>query len=306
MKAWLLRAWIAIGLALFAYVLTRTPLFEIRDAIAAMGPAVSLSPVLAALWFATRTSALAAVLEHRAPWKSLYALRWIGDGYNGVLPLAGVGGEPMKLRILDRFVPVEDGLAALVRDRLIDNGLGFIVSGACVAIGLVALAAPPLSASFTLYAAIAVPLGAVMLALMITRLPGRLGALVARTFGDSDREPEPLPRAAFWRALAWFALTRALQAGETTLLLACIGAPIDLPTVLFVDGALNAAGFAGFLMPQGLGVVEGVVLVVLTGLGLPPATAVAFGLVRRGRVVFCGLVAIAVHVGNTIASRRAR
>lgn len=304
MKAWLLRAWIVVGLALFAYVLTRTPIADIEQAIATMGPLVLISPVLAALWFATRASALREVLERRVPWRQLYALRWIGDGYNGVLPLAGLGGEPMKLRILDRSVPVEDGLAALVRDRLIDNGLGFIVSGTFAALGVVTLAqAAPARGSLLLYAVLAVPVGGILLALMITRLPGRLGAFTARTFSDHDREPAPLPHAAFWRALAWFAATRVLQTCETALLLACIDVPFDLPTILLVDGTLNAAGFVGFLMPQGLGVVEGAAVLVLHGIGVPLPAATAFVLVRRGRVVVCGLVAIAVHAGTALFKR---
>lgn len=304
MKTWLLRAWIVVGLALFAYVLTRTPLDEIQRAIVTMGPLVLVSPLLAALWFATRAAALRELLERRVPWRNLYALRWIGDGYNGVLPLAGLGGEPMKLRILDRYVPVEDGLAALVRDRLIDNGLGFIVSGAFVAIGVVTLARDaPMWGSLLFYAALAVPVGGVLLALMITRLPGRLGAFTARTFSDHDREPAPLPHAAFWRALAWFAATRVAMTCETALLLACIDIPFDLPTILLVDGTLNAAGFVGFLMPQGLGIVEGVAVLVLHGIGVPLPAATAFVLVRRGRVVVCGLVAIGVHAGGTLFKR---
>ncbi|MEO8844746.1 MAG: lysylphosphatidylglycerol synthase transmembrane domain-containing protein [Kofleriaceae bacterium] len=301
MKAWLLRAWIAVGLALFAYVLTRTPLAEIERAIATIGPLALVSPMLAALWFATRATALRELLERRVPWRSLYALRWIGDGYNGVLPLAGLGGEPMKLRILDRFVAVEDGLAALVRDRLIDNGLGFIVSGTFAVLGVVTLAAAaPLRGTLLVYAMLALPTGGVLLALMITRLPGRLGAFTARTFSDHDREPAPLAHGAFWRALVWFAATRVVQTCETALLLACIDVPFDLPTILLVDATLNAAGFVGFLMPQGLGVVEGAAVLVLHGIGVPLPAATAFVLVRRGRVVVCGLVAIAVHAGSAL------
>src|SRR4051812_15752830 len=252
-KHWLVRAWLVVGLGLFAFVLSRTPFADMLGAVAAMGPVIALSPVIAAAWFATRTSALSAIIARAAPWPTLYALRWIGDGYNGVIPLAGVGGEPFKLRILDRYLAVEDSLAALVRDRLIDNGLGFAVSAACCALGVMLLDEPAAGRELLVYAAVALPLGLVMLALMITRVPGRLGTLVARAFGGATHEPQPLPFAAFARALGWFALTRVLQACETTLLLHLAGAPVSLATVLYVDGALNAAGFLGFMLPQGLG-----------------------------------------------------
>jgi len=295
MKVWLVRAWLVIGLALFVYVLTRTPLAEIETSIAAMGPLVIVSPLIAALWFATRTSALGVVLGGGVPWRELYALRWIGDGYNGILPLAGVGGEPFKLRILDRYLTTEAALAGLVRDRLIDNGLGFIASAGFATLGITLLGDPPGHEGLLIYAAIAAPVGIALLALMTTRAPGKLGVFAARLAAGTHTEPVPLPRRTLVRALGWFALTRALQASETTLLLHLVGLPTDLGTILFVDGVLNAAGFVGFVMPQGLGVVESAAVFALTGLGATLPVATAFALVRRSRVVTCGVVALILH-----------
>lgn len=295
MKVWLVRAWLAIGLALFVYVLTRTPFAQIESAISAMGPLVVISPMIAALWFATRTTALSVVLGAAVPWRELYVVRWIGDGYNGILPLAGVGGEPFKLRILGRYLASEAALTGLVRDRLIDNGLGFIVSAGFAAIGIALLGDPPGRQGLLIYAAIALPVGIAVLALMITRVPGKLGAFVAKLAAGPHTEPAPLPRIALVHALGWFALTRVLQASETALLLHLVGLPTGLGTVLFVDGVLNAAGFVGFVMPQGLGVVESAAVFALTGLGATLPVATAFALVRRGRVVVCGVVALILH-----------
>ncbi len=295
MKVWLVRAWLVIGLALFVYVLTRTPFAQIEHAVATMGPLVVVSPLLAALWFATRTSALARVLDCGMPWRELYVLRWIGDGYNGILPLAGVGGEPFKLRMLGRHLATEAAVTGLVRDRLIDNGLGFVVSAAFAALGIAVLGDPPGKTGLLIYAVIALPAGLAVLALMITRAPGRLGAFAARLAAGAHPEPTPLPRLALVHAVCWFGLTRVLQATETTLLLHLVGLPTDLGTILFVDGALNAAGFIGFVLPQGLGVVESAAVFALTGLGGSLAMATAFALVRRGRVVVCGVVALTLH-----------
>jgi uncharacterized membrane protein YbhN (UPF0104 family) len=136
-----------------------------------------------------------------------------------------------------------------------------------------------------------------MLALMITRLPGRFGALAGRWLSGHSREPAPLSAATLRRAIVWSLATRALQACETTLLLACIGVPFDPRTILLVDGALNAAGFLGFMFPQGLGVVEGTAVYLLGMLGVTPAAATAFALTRRGRVIVVSLLGVALHVG---------
>jgi len=227
MKRYAVSAWLVVGLALFAYVLTRTPLADIFHAVGEMGPLVAASPLIAALWFATRTTALSVVIGGVAPWPTLYGLRWIGDGYNGVIPLAGLGGEPFKLRILGRYLTVEQGLTALVRDRLIDNGLGFVVSAACCALGVVAMVVPAARA-WLVYAAVALPLGLGLLALMISRVPGRLG------------------------------------------------------------------------------VVEGTAAYVLTGLGVALPAATAFALVRRGRWLACGAIALVVHACTAAYQRRVR
>jgi uncharacterized membrane protein YbhN (UPF0104 family) len=104
--------------------------------------------------------------------------------------------------------------------------------------------------------------------------------------------------------IGWFVLTRLLMTCETALLLHAIGVAGDLRTVLLVDGALNAAGFLGFMLPQGLGVVEGTAVWVLTALGCAPAAATAFALTRRGRVIGVSLVGIATHVAGLGTVRR--
>jgi uncharacterized membrane protein YbhN (UPF0104 family) len=140
--------------------------------------------------------------------------------------------------------------------------------------------------------------GLVLLAVMITKLPGRLGAMVGRWFGGATRDPQPLALAVARDVLGWFVATRLLMTCETALLLHAIGLPPSLRTVLLVDGALNAAGFLGFMFPQGLGVVEGTAVFLLTALGATPAAATAFALTRRGRVIGVSLVGIATHVAG--------
>jgi uncharacterized membrane protein YbhN (UPF0104 family) len=133
---------------------------------------------------------------------------------------------------------------------------------------------------------------------MITKLPGRLGAMVGRWFGGATRDPQPLALPVARDVMGWFVATRLLMTCETALLLHAIGLPPSLRTVLLVDGALNAAGFLGFMFPQGLGVVEGTAVFLLTALGATPAAATAFALTRRGRVIGVSLVGIATHVAG--------
>lgn len=299
----LVGGWFLAALLLFAFVVTRQPIGRIVDACTAMGPAVLLAPLIASTWIATRTRTLELVLARAVAWSDLVRVRLVGDGYNALVPAAGLAGEPYKLRQLARWLPADRALTGLVRDRFVDNALGLLFSAAGIAIGLPRVAVPAVaSGALWTYAGLAAIAGLGMLAVAVTRLPGRLGRIANRWTRDTGHAPEPLPLAVAARAVAWAFATRVLQTLETALLLGCIDAALSIPSVLLVDGALNAAGFVGFLMPQGLGVVEGTAVYILGALGSPAAAATAFALARRGRILLVGGAGIAVHLGGELRS----
>src|SRR5207253_644995 len=140
-----------------------------------------------------------------------------------------------------------------VRDRMMDNAIGLMFSAGCIAVTLPCFAIPAAAHhALSMYSIVALLAGVVMLAVTITRLPGRAGALVGRWLAGEAHEPAPLAAATVRRMIGWCFATRVLQTCETALLLHCIGIPFSLATILLVDGALNAAGFLGFMFPQGL------------------------------------------------------
>ena len=301
MRRWLVGGWFVVALVLFAFVVTRQPVGRIVEACLAMGPAVLLAPAIAVTWLATRATVLELVLARRVPWRELVLVRAVGDGYNALVPAAGLAGEPYKLRQLARWLPVDRAVTGLVRDRMVDNALGLMFSAAGIAIGLPRFAVPVAArGALWTYAAVAGPAGIVLLVVALTQLPGRFGALVTRWFKRSVGEPERVPVAVAVRIVGWAFATRVLQTVETTLLLACIGAPVNVASVLLVDSALNAAGFVGFLLPQGLGVVEGTAIYLLGALGSPAAAATAFALARRGRVIAVSAVGVTIHLAGHV------
>src|SRR6185312_8030621 len=139
----LVGGWFVVALVLFAYVVTRAPLGHIVDACEAMGPTVLVAPLIACMWIATRSAALELVLGRRVPWREVLGVRVVGDGYNALVPAAGLAGEPYKLRRLATWLPLDHAVAGLVRDRLFDNALGLLFSAGGIAIGLPHLAAGP-------------------------------------------------------------------------------------------------------------------------------------------------------------------
>src|SRR5438552_7432210 len=153
---WLDRAFLAIGLALLAYVVSRYPMVELGRAFARLGPLVATTPLIALGWIACNTSALALLLDRKIPWLRLLAIRLVGDGYNALLPLAGFAGEPYRIKHISRFVPMDHALTALIRDRVIENAVGLVFTAAGLAAGLGAFVlATPLRAALATYIVVA-------------------------------------------------------------------------------------------------------------------------------------------------------
>ncbi|HSR95871.1 MAG TPA: lysylphosphatidylglycerol synthase domain-containing protein [Kofleriaceae bacterium] len=294
---------LGLGLALLGWMLSRQPLSDIYGAVVRMGPVALATPLIALAWFPTHATALWLLLDGAAPWGEVLYNRLVGDGYNALLPMAGLGGEPFKARHLSRYAPFDRVVAALVRDRVIDNAIGFLFSAAGVLFTLPRFALPAmLGDALWVYAAIAATLGALSFWLVISRLPGRLGKLLGRWLTGSAEEPPTLPLGRALLAAAWSMASRVLGVCEIAVLLWAIDAPVDLATALFVDSALNAAGFLGFAFPQGIGVFEGSSVYLLGCLGVPAPAALAFALVRRGRMLVVSLLGVVLHLARRTRS----
>jgi hypothetical protein len=142
-RRWLERALLVAGVALAVYVIAKFPLSKIADACLELGWAVLIPPLLCLLWFGAASRALYHLLGGAVPWRVLYWNRLVGEGYNMLLPAAGLGGEPVKLAQLSRYVPMQGAVVALINDRLIENALGLTYSAAMVAAGAFVLDVSP-------------------------------------------------------------------------------------------------------------------------------------------------------------------
>jgi hypothetical protein len=301
---------LVVGLVLFGYVVSRYPLGDIESAVAGMWPGVALTPLIALSWFSCSTSALYLLLDRRVPWLRLLWIRLVGDSYNSLLPLAGFGGEPFKIRQLTRSVESAVVMATLIRDRIVDNAMGFVFGATELAIGLSGYSVDArLHAALIGYIAVCGVLGVLGIALVRTRLPGRLGGWLARLLGDAAPDQiTPLPLARLVQVLACCLAARVLGVFEKVTLLWVLGLPHDLVTAAFVDGLLNAVGYVSFMIPQGLGVFEGTSVFVLGTIGAPGPLAIAFALAGRGRLLVVGLFGVSLHLAAIVrdAIRRVR
>src|SRR5690242_14294505 len=116
-RRWMFGIATALGVALCALILARQPLAEVGRDLSKLGWPWLLAPLCAVGWITANSMSLHALLGGRAPRGALVWNRVVGEGYNTLLPLAGVAGEPFKLRHLSRWLTPDRATAALVRDR---------------------------------------------------------------------------------------------------------------------------------------------------------------------------------------------
>ena len=294
---WIDKVFLLIGLALLVYVVSRYPMADVGAAFRRLGPWAATTPLIAMLWFCCNTSALHLLLDRKVSWLRLFKIRLIGDGYNALLPLAGMGGEPYRIKHISEFVPVDQTLTALIRDRVIENAVGLLFTGVwlTVALGRYALQTS-LRAGIVAYVAFAAAFGVISFLLVATSLPGRASTALARMFGVESQAAVKLPAARFVPVLLWYIAARFAGVLEITLLLWLLGLGFNPITNLFCYSMLQAAGMIGFAIPAGIGVFEGTAVYLFELLHFPGPLGVAFAFARRGRMLIVGLAGVVLHL----------
>ncbi len=108
---------------------------------------------------------------------------------------------------------------------------------------------------------------------------------------------EKLVLAAVWRLAGWVA-----GAGETFIILYGFGHPISLADAIILESLSYAARTAAFVIPGGLGVQDGALMVLAAQLGLGGEMGLALSLAKRCRELVLGAPALAT--GYIIELRR--
>ncbi len=301
-RAWLL---LLVGVALFAGVLALADLEGALSALRAAGWGILAVIASHLLILLANAQALRAALPRAQRCGLGAALRawWIGDAVNALLPVAQVGGEAARARLLVLAgVPGPAAGAAAVA-ALTAGLLTLVPFGLAGALGLALLVARPAEA---LAPALGLGLFALLLLVFVVLqrrgLFGRLGGLGARlsrgrlaALADGGRSLDGALRAFYgdrrrllacggWRLLGWL-----LGAGQVWLTFRVLGVEAGAAAAFVLESLGQIAKAAGFAIPGGLGVQEGGLLGVGALLGLAGELALGVALVKRLRDLLLGL-----------------
>ena len=222
-------------------------------------------------------------------------LRTIREAVNVMLPVATVGGDIVRARLLN-FSGVSGGVAAA--SALIDLLLEAAAQALFALIGVALLMQVAGGTEIASWAARGVGIAALALGgfYAVQRFGG--ARLIERGFDAlAHRWPATAPgsgirlhrslqaiyadRPAIAAAFSLHELAWLLGALETWIALWLMGIPVNAPEALILESLSQALRAAAFPVPSGLGIQEGG-FIALGGLfGIPPEAALALSLVKR-------------------------
>jgi putative membrane protein len=302
-----------IGLGLLVFLFASHDFGAVLDAASLAGSGF----VILVLWRA------AALLASTIGWRllmppaerpglaRLWLARWIGEAVNSMLPVAQIGGDVVRTRIAHQ-IPLRGGgqLSGIsaAASVIIDMTVALTSQSLFALPGLWRIASLPEVSMGKLLASLGVTMLPLLLLLGAQRgrvlkggaaLANRMG--LARFLGPPHQIGESLYRqiAAIYRR--WPSVLAALlchlgawicRAGEVWLIMWLMGQPIDFLDAVTIEGLVNAARSAAFLLPAGLGVQEGALILVCGWLGIGAHPALAMALLKRARELAVGLLGL--------------
>jgi CDP-L-myo-inositol myo-inositolphosphotransferase len=286
------------GLLLLAWLVSRMPIESIELAFRNAGTGVVLAFAAAPLWYAANAFGIGLLVDGRVRFRHLFYNQVVGEAMNTIVPLAGLGGDVFRVRHLGEFVGTAAATRAVVQDRLVHALSGPLFAGAAIAltIWLVPLD-PAVVAGLAVSSALLLGGGLVLLGLVLSPYPTRWSAAIVRRLTGSVGGPiGALSRMRVGGVLTAKMVGRLLNLVEITIILRLLGLEASPELVIAIAGLLTASAVVFFMVPQGLGVNEAGIAGAFTIVGLAAPFGLAFGLIRRARVVTWAALGIALQL----------
>lgn len=254
-------------------------------------------------------------------WKVFYA-QWMGRAVNTLLPVASIGGEIVKARVLILWGADGQHTSAAT---VVDKTLQAITTILWGVIGIALLAWITLDDALVISASITMALlGAGIAAFLVVQRAGIFRIAVASahkvtksdffggligTAGNIDALINETYRR--WRqfgaATGWRMAALILQSGEIWLAAMLLGYPISVVEALFLKSLTSTVSDAAFVVPNSYGVQEGAFVILGSFIGWTPDVALAVSLVVRIREIVIdvpGLLAWQHAEGRALFKRR--
>jgi putative membrane protein len=303
-----------LGLAAAIVLVARARWHSVLDALAAAGwPLLFLVPMrlvpIGLDAFGWRLLLAPRDPRGRAGWPVLVAVATVREAVNQLLPVAGVGGEVVGIRILTRLGLEAAPVAASVITEVVLTVLClvlFAALGLALLLGIARGGAALDALRFALLLALPVPLAGLWL-IGEGRLVAWLERFATLVTGGRGQPPAWLASmpvfevelAALARSRGRLALTTLLQllgmmagAAEVWLALRLLGHPVGVVPAVVIESAVLFVRNLAFAIPAGLGAQEAGIVLICAAVGLDQELAIGLALARRMREVLFGVPAL--------------
>lgn len=312
-------AWLAAGAGLAGFIglVALQGWHDVAAALAHGGwPLLLVVPARVAT-LALDTRAWRVLLERADPAHAAgpLFLLWVAgvrEAVNRLLPVAGVGGDVVGIRLVGLRVDDKAGvIASVVVEVLLTIGVLTLFCGAGVILMARIAAGMPQVGLIALGLSLSLPLPVLAWWLLRYGAPfAWLGRTARRLLTPSGtraaRRRTPFDGAGvdaairvlferpvrLARACGWSLLSYVLGAFETWYALRLLGHPVPVDTAVAIEALTQATRHAGFIVPAGLGVQEAATMLFGHLAGVGGNVALALALVKRMREVVLGLPAL--------------
>ncbi len=246
--------------------------------------------------------------QGRISFRSLFAMRLAGDAVNYVTPTASIGGEFVKVRLLQREIPMAESVSS-VSLAAINQFLSQIVFILAMIPLLAVLTLTPTITNLSYWlSGFVVIICAVLFCLgwrqdFFQRLhaflqkhrwlqrwtsdPKAWQKLDENIFGSFSRHPGDNILSIFFFTLGW-----AMGAVEVYLILYFFQIPADWSIAFAIEGLSIIVDMSFFFVPAKAGTQEGGKYFIFLLLGLDPQSGFALGVVRRLREIAWALLGL--------------
>lgn len=311
-----------VGLALLTGLIAWQGAGTIAEVLAQAGWQLLWLPVFYLVPLAAGTQSWRLLfLAPRMPWFFAAAhANWIGLSVNWLLPVAQIGGEVVRARVIFKHgSQASDSIASVVVDKTIQAltqplfalvGLGllaFLEAGRDVFIGTLIFIALLGGGIYGFYWVQKAGIFGIL-----SRFARQLGLNRMAMSGDAGRIDTEIRsiygrRSRFLAACLWRMVFRFILAGEIWLALFLINHPVSFLDAVILECLTQIVVAVAFAVPGALGVQEGGFILLGAALGLSPDVALSLSLARRVReltVGLPGLLAWQVAEGRYLSGRR--
>lgn len=296
-----------LGVVILCALIFNMDLGVVTASLAQVGNKIFLIFSVAVLWIIANTLCIYMVIgPGKVSFADLLYNQLTGDAYNTVIPMAGLGGEPYKIKHLTQWLDWHTASRSIVVDRLIHSNTG-ILFGA-VGGGLMLAYVDNIPAAYyiplVVVCSVLTVVSIVMAWLTLTKAPSKLAGYVLKKLKIiEDYRSDPIPPGRFFLAYFFKFLGRTFYLVEIYVMFRIFGLEPSFIDLASVAGMIALSATMFFVIPQGLGVNESGISLALDFLGYAAALGITFGLLRRARMIFWALFGIALHMGAILAKK---